>query len=528
MIKVGTGKANLAFPDGLGLFGFGIAGGAGLNVPVGSSDSDTLQARALYLEQGPTKLLMVSYDLPSGSRVVHRALLELLRQRGFNLQPGQLWVAGTHSHSAPGHCFGNIYDVFGQNPLFYRHEVALEVVRKGLDAALVALHAPAPCRVGVATRVLFAAGRNRSLRPFLANFDGDPNAWLKELNITPPASATPEERAVDPRLNVVAFVGRDDRPLATWATWCCHPASIRRAPLRAYHRDWPGVAVDKLESEVPFALVNQAANGDVTALPSGARRVTQPMQRVSQLGTAVAGAWLDAFREAAARASSEASFEIGYHTLVPAKESLPKFEIGAAVIAGSEEFDPPFPTKAFGEARRFPFRGPAQRPKRPALGPLQWLLRPVKSLQPSPEHPIGMLRLADHVFFASPFEQTTYAARTTEKELCARWQEVRGERITASPIGLVGDYAGYLATPAEYELQHYEGGHTLYGPKQREVLGRIWTSMVREAPLDASPPAYEQRERGFQKRVDAIRDALSSGEVQHAVDPRISEHTSRI
>jgi neutral ceramidase len=527
MIKVGTGKANLAFPDGLGLFGFGIAGGAGLNVPIGSSDADTLQARALYLERGSTKLLMVSYDLPSGSRIVHRALLELLRQRAIDLSPGQLWVAGTHSHSAPGHCFGNIYDVFGQNPLFYRHEVALEVVRKGLDAALAALHAPVPCRVGVATRVLWGAGRNRSLRPFLANFGGDPNAWLEELDLQSPASATPEERAVDPRLHVVAFVGRDDSPLATWATWCCHPASIHRAPLRAYHRDWPGVAVDTLESELPFALVQQGANGDVTALPSGARRVTQPMQRVSQLGNAVAGAWLDAVREAASRASSEASFEVGYHTLVPAKEALPTFEIGAAVMAGSEEFDPGFLTKAFGEARRFPYRGPAQRPKMPALGPLQWLLRLGKALQPSPEHPIGLLRLADHVFFASPFEQTTYAARTTEKELCARWQEIRNERITASPIGLVGDYAGYLATPAEYELQHYEGSHTLYGPKQRDVLGRLWSRMIREAPLDASPRAFEQSEPAFQKRVDAIREALS-GEVQHSVNPRISEHASRI
>jgi hypothetical protein len=241
----------------------------------------------------------------------------------------------------------------------------------------------------------------------------------------------------------------------------------------------------------------------------------------------VADAWLEAFREAAAAASADASFELGYHTFVPKNEALPTFEIGAAVIAGSEEFDPPFLTKAFGEARRFPFRGAAQRPKLPAVAPLQWILRFSRSLQPSPEHPIGLLRLADHVFFASPFEQTTYAARTTEKELCARWLEVRGERITASPIGLVGDYAGYLATPREYELQHYEGSHTLYGSRQREVVGRIWASMIRENPLDASPPAYQMREPTFQKRVDAIRSALS-GEVQHPVDPGISEHTTGI
>ena len=30
-------------------------------------------------------------------------------------------------------------------------------------------------------------------------------------------------------------------------------------------------------------------------------------------------------------------------------------------------------------------------------------------------------------------------------------------------VGLANDYMGYLTTPEEYELQHYEGGHTVYG-----------------------------------------------------------------
>ena len=30
-------------------------------------------------------------------------------------------------------------------------------------------------------------------------------------------------------------------------------------------------------------------------------------------------------------------------------------------------------------------------------------------------------------------------------------------------IGLANDYMGYLTTPEEYEMQHYEGGHTVFG-----------------------------------------------------------------
>ena len=36
-------------------------------------------------------------------------------------------------------------------------------------------------------------------------------------------------------------------------------------------------------------------------------------------------------------------------------------------------------------------------------------------------------------------------------------------------VGLANNYMGYLTTPEEYEMQHYEGGHTVYG---------VWTSLV--------------------------------------------------
>lgn len=503
MIRVGTGRATLSFPDGLGLFGFGTGGGRGRNAPAGSEDADTLQVRALYLENERHKHLVVSFDLPSGSRIVHRALLEALAREGVNLLPGQLWVLGTHTHSGPGHYLGNLYDVFGQMPLFYRSSVAEEIVRKGRQAARDALRTLKPCRVGSAQHILWGAGRNRSLRAFLANFGGDPTKWQDEIELPLPGDATPEERAIDPRLSVVAFVGEDDRPLATWSTWSCHPASIRRAPRRAYHRDWVGVAVDEMEKTVPFAMVHQGANGDVTALPSGERRITRPMERVGWLGRRIAGVWKAAFADASAAARADARFEVGYQTLVP-KDVLPSFEIGAPVLAGSEEFDPWLLTKMIGEARTFAWRKGPQAPKLPALGPLQSLMRVHPSLQPSPEHPVGLLRLGSHLFFASPFEQTTVAARTVEKKIRDRWRSFRGEEVTASPIGLMGDYAGYVTTEPEFHAQHYEGGHTLYGKDQLDVLSNQWTSMIEVEDLDAKGPAYQQSEPTFRARVDEI------------------------
>ncbi|MBS2014286.1 MAG: neutral/alkaline non-lysosomal ceramidase N-terminal domain-containing protein [Deltaproteobacteria bacterium] len=516
MMRVGTGIESLLLDDGHGLFGFGPNGGIGINVPPGSEEHDTLKVRALYMEHGAQRLLVIGLDLASGSRVVHQALLEGLAKRGHAFAPCELLVVGTHTHAAPGHVFGNLYDVFGQRPAGYREVVAAEIVRRGLFAAQQALAAPVECSFATVRRKLWGAGRNRSMRAFLANFEGELGRWHEALGLTPPAELAPEDQAVDPHLDVVAFVARDGgRPLATWATWCCHPASIPSASVRAYHRDWPGVAVDHLEqgrAGVPFAMMHQASNGDVTAIPSGALRITTPMARVRELGLRVGAAWADALEEACDRARAKPvapPFEVGATVLDPERAGLPSFEIGQSVVAGSEEADPGLLVKMLGEARRFPWRASPHRPKLPALGPLQAVLRRHPSLRPSPEHPLWMLRLGQHVVFASPFEQTTFAAWTTAQSIANAWRLARGEVVTASPLALAGDYAGYLTTSAEYDQQEYEGGHTIYGRDQRQVVERTWLSMVDGRPLDATKARFVRADATFDARVRRIVDVLT-------------------
>ncbi|NUO52594.1 MAG: hypothetical protein HOV80_27425 [Polyangiaceae bacterium] len=488
-MRIGTGKAVLRFRDGLPLFGYGPPGGRGLNVPKGSADHDQLQVRALYLESLPQKLLIVSYDLASGSRLVQAALLRALERRGHSFAEGQIWTVGTHTHAAPGSYLGNGYDFFGQVPSTAGLYVIRELVRKGIEAVERALEAPQPCTFSVDQRPLWGLARNRSLPAFLANFGGELPLWLEELGVAPPVDLTPEEQAIDPRLWVVTFRGEPSgAPLAVWASWCCHPATLPRAAERAYHRDWPGVALDEIERHVPFAMVHQGANGDVTSLPSGERRIAQPLDRVREIGLAVGKACTEIAASATAR---DSRFELAHASFSPAREGLPKPEWGAATMSGSEEFDPGWRVKAFGEGTRFPFRFGPQRPKMPAMGPLQMLLRSVPSLGPSVCHPLWLLRLGDHVFFASPFEQTTHAARRAENTLIAHWQELRNETVTASPLGLVGDYAGYVTTEAEFDLQHYEGAHTLYGSGQLDVLVRMWSAMIEQSGAEWPPAALD-------------------------------------
>jgi neutral ceramidase len=356
------------------------------------------------------------------------------------------------------------------------------MLEKAFAAARRSIENARSCKVGVASHTLWGAGRNRSYDPFVANFRGDLTAWIseldRELRIVPPTGLSPEEKAIDPRLTVAAFVDEAGKPIATWATWCCHPTTVHRDPIRGYHRDWPGVAVDLIERETgAFGVIHMRANGDVTPLPSGAVRVSNSMERVREIGTAIGDAWKHALNDAV-REAKDIEFELGFKPLVPRELGLPTFEIGWPVMTGSEEFDGGFLTQALGEKSTLSWRRPPQGPKVPALGPLQFPLRKLRLLKPAPEHPMWLMRLGAHLFFASPFEITTYAARTVEKTLRTAWEEVRGETLTVSPVGLVGDYSGYVTTPAEYELQNYEGGHTIYGRGQLDAVERCWKAIV--------------------------------------------------
>lgn len=490
-MKVGVGRANLAFPDDLVLFGFGPKGGHGYNA------DDVLQVRALWIESGAERLLLLSYDMVSGSQVVEELLLAALQ-----LEKHQLLMVGTHTHSAPGRYFGNIYDL-AQWPAGLDTTVVDELVRKGVVAARAALSSVRSATVSVAQRVLWQAGRNRSYAPFSNNFEHGVAGWpaeLKnELGIEMPAGLPVEEQAVDPRMTVLTFRDETGKAFATWASWCCHPATSRPGERRPYHRDWPGMAVDAMENAtgVELAIVHQRANGDVTSLPVGAAAQEDPPGRMRTIAERVVEQWASAVREPA---KGSTSFTCRRWDLDPTTTDatveygeLPSWEIGAAVTGGSEEVPAGLYTQWFGEARVLPWREGAQAKKLPdpttilakswaaralfnrangRLGPGE---KPRFRLGPSPRHPFWILRFGSHMVFASPFEQTTYAARTAERALR------HAGASTLSPLGLASDYAGYVTTPKEFALQNYEGGHTLYGTRQLEACIAIWTYLARSS-----------------------------------------------
>lgn len=75
--------------------------------------------------------------------------------------------------------------------------------------------------------------------------------------------------------------------------------------------------------------------------------------------------------------------------------------------------------------------------------------------------PVQLARLGGLALTAMPGEPTTVAGRRIRKTLTPRLSDLGVERVVAA--GYANGYAGYITTKEEYEVQRYEGGHTLFG-----------------------------------------------------------------
>jgi hypothetical protein len=93
--------------------------------------------------------------------------------------------------------------------------------------------------------------------------------------------------------------------------------------------------------------------------------------------------------------------------------------------------------------------------------------RPVAVHETNPE--FHVIRLGDRLMLGAPGEPSVEMARRFRRSVRPRMPEgVRDPFV----VGLSNDYMGYLTTPEEYEMQHYEGGHTVFG---------TWTSILAQA-----------------------------------------------
>jgi neutral ceramidase len=491
----GQARCGVAEVDITPHVGIAMAGYAAIG-KVAKGIRGRLFARALYLEDatGNCAALCV-LDLMSGSRyLLERTASSTAALSGISVD--RLILAGTHTHTAPGHFYGNdLYDAFAQCQPGFDLGLADWLAGRIAQAVNQAAATAVPAQVAVTVRALWGIARNRSLPAFQRNRDAARWHDAGWPGHGAPAGLSAMQRAVDPRVTVLTAVRRDTgHLLGVFATFGCHTTTLG-SETDVYAPDWAGHAVREARHQLtgtgetpPIVAVGTAAAGDINGLqddrdqgPGLARFVG------SHIGSTIA----EAAQDGRARATD---FTVSIRYTEPrttdhrvdgrADTALAEqWSFGAPVLGGAEDGRSLLHRLGLvfeGMTDRIHFKpSHPQSPKAPILGVLQqFVVDDLLDLDPSPVLPMHALTVAGHLFVTVPGEPTAMAAHQIERTL----RDATG--LTGVTVfGYAADYSGYFTTEEEFRAQHYEGAHNLYGRNAtRHLSARLRHLVTGPAP----------------------------------------------
>lgn len=116
--------------------------------------------------------------------------------------------------------------------------------------------------------------------------------------------------------------------------------------------------------------------------------------------------------------------------------------------------------------------------------------------------PFQLIRLGELLLVALPGEITTHASQRLQQTLRPQVTGLGIEKILVTTYA--NAYMGYITTPEEYDLQAYEGGHTIYG--RHTLDGIIQASLIlveqfrHHAPKETLVPAFQFPTDELQRR----------------------------
>lgn len=216
-LRAGAGRARITPPVGRPMAGYIRREGPAESV------GDDLQARVLVLDDGVTRLAVVTLDLLYATDALTRRVRRRATTMGF--AEDDVMVLATHTHSGPGLLAGE------------RDPELLDAIADGAYEALrAAASALRPASMLLGTAQVPGVARNRR----------DPG------------------EACDETVRVLALVDGEDRTtIATLVEFACHPTVLEH-DTRAYSGDFAGATCRTLEALVGgVALFAQGCAADV-------------------------------------------------------------------------------------------------------------------------------------------------------------------------------------------------------------------------------------------------------------------------
>ena len=215
---------------------------------VGASIHDPLYAKALVMDDGDTKVVIIAMDVVAigGISDVRDSFLPALRdriQQELGIDAQNVLVNASHTHPA-----GRLLCDDS------------EQINRTFDAVKRALQNMAPVKVGVGVGYEDRIMINRTLK--LKNG----KSWtIRHANPCPPDDEVTGIGTVDPEIGILRIDRLDGRPLAVVYNFACHP--LMGVPGGAITANFPGFASKVIEDNLGddvMALFLQGAGGDIT------------------------------------------------------------------------------------------------------------------------------------------------------------------------------------------------------------------------------------------------------------------------
>ena len=424
-----------------------------------------LMGRALVLDDGDTEVALLSTDL--GAPFEKDSLVARVQDLGFTHDT--ILYTGTHTHSGPDGLSA------------WQIEQLARAIRKAHEARV-------PVRAAWGTGRVLDVNRNRSIEAHLANHGLDMFYGQGDPTDDPKGA----EHARDTRLRLLRVDRLDGTPLAGWIHFPVH-LTTSAPDVDIWDTDLAGAATHHLEGAVATpgftAFYTNAALGDqMPRFDSYNRTAVMDLH-----GRRIAAKAMRAWRAAGKRLTSEVDIAARWtRSCYCGQEVEPGHAVsdtpfwGLSFFGGSEDGASIFHEALSTEGRRLP-----ENASHPVHGRKIIVTRGIVH-EVVPE--VQVVRIGDRLLLGAPGEPSVEMGRRFE---AAVNPELPAGVTDPLVVGLANDYMGYLTTPEEYQMQHYEGGHTVYGMWTSLLARQTFVALTRSLALgEPAPPPDAPAEMG--------------------------------
>ncbi|MFI7540399.1 neutral/alkaline ceramidase [Actinoplanes sp. NPDC049599] len=462
-----------------------------------------LRARAFVIADGAgQRVAFVTAEIDFVTQAVQVEVLKRLRARyGTTYTDQNVVLTATHTHSAPGgfteYTLYNLTTLGFEAPVF---EATVAGIVRAVDAAHAGL---APGTVKIAEGTLTGANVNRSIEPFLAN---------------PAADRAKFPNAVDTRMTVLRFE-QAGRPIGLLNFFATHGTSMTQFNhlISADNKGYAAHLIEDASGGGFVAAFAQTNAGDMSPnlRNGGAQGPTdnefENTRIIGKLQADKAKQLFDGATEVLSGPIAARSRYVDFSAVQVAGAYTPDGQahrtcpgaLGQNFTAGAEDGPGPDIVDE-GDLSTNPLLlvagivvNPTPAAVRACQAPKDVFLGTGSQNPPwTPQvMPLQVLRIGQLALTTAPGEFTIVAGQRVREAVAAQLAGVVTHQVLA---GYANAYAGYVTTPEEYDLQHYEGAATHFGRYTQSAYAQELAGIAaalrdgQATPSAVQPPALPQ------------------------------------